>query len=259
MTKEEKKEKIRKETREYYNRACKSGVYYSDIEASHKSNLLKFDANLFFDDFISIYDTSFNSNCKDGIVFMLSGFYIPDSDFSGRTFIAYRDVVTMELERFMGKNLKITVSAGESYSVSSTYFEWQSLKELVQKLIEIDAQCDTSYTSGSPTGKVKGLRGGARYREGYSDGQVNGYQRCSREYEIKLRRQAELFLEEKNKWKAVRQEYEALLDEYEATIKDLEKKVAELEMSGSSKYTEYKNRLYNMVTLQNKLKNLKYA
>lgn len=262
ITKEEVKKEMAKLIEEYRFKVkkgtsvtCKDfrGNYFSQYP-KHKNNLLKFDKNFYFDDFVYMYDISFFSNCKDGIVFMVSGIYIPDTDFSGRTYIAYKDIKTVDGYA----KTTITTKNHDLYSIQDIYFDGEHLKELISKLMKLSKKYGIDV-SVSPTGKVKGLRGGARYREGYSDGQVNGYQRCSREYEIKLRRQAELFLEEKNKWKVARQEYEALLDEYEVTIEDLETKVAELKWSSSNEYTEYKNRLNNMVVLQCKLEKLQYA
>lgn len=87
-------------------------------------------------------------------------------------------------------------------------------------------------------------------KEGYREGERDGYIRCSREYEEKLRRQAELFLHTSNKWKKEKAEYEALLDEYELTIAELE---AQISRTNSG---EYKKRLSNVKNYQRKLADL---
>lgn len=74
--------------------------------------------------------------------------------------------------------------------------------------------------------------------------------RCSREYEEKLRRQADLFFHTANKWKTEKAEYDALLDEYKKTIEELEKQIA---VTNSN---EYKQRLSNVKKYQRKLSNL---
>ena len=84
----------------------------------------------------------------------------------------------------------------------------------------------------------------------YKKGERDGYVRCSREYEEKLRRQADLFFQTANKWKTEKAEYDALLDEYKKTIEELEKQIA---VTNSN---EYKQRLSNVKKYQRKLSNL---
>ena len=88
--------------------------------------------------------------------------------------------------------------------------------------------------------------GKAIYKKGVKD----GYVRCSKQYEEKLRRQADLFLQTTNKWKKERTEYEALLDEYELTISELEAKIAETNSS------EYKQRLKSVKNYKSQLSSL---
>lgn len=83
--------------------------------------------------------------------------------------------------------------------------------------------------------------------EGYREGERDGYIRCSREYEEKLRRQADLFLHASNKWKKEKAAYDALLDEYERTIAELEARIS------ATNSDEYKQRLSNVKNYQRKL------
>ena len=83
--------------------------------------------------------------------------------------------------------------------------------------------------------------------EGYKKGERDGYIRCSREYEEKLRRQADLFLHASNKWKKEKAAYDALLDEYERTIAELEAQIS------ATNSDEYKQRLSNVKDYQRKL------
>ena len=87
-------------------------------------------------------------------------------------------------------------------------------------------------------------------KEIYKKGERDGYIRCSKEYEEKLRRQADLFLSTTNKWKKERDEYEALLDEYELTIAELEAQIA------ATNSNEYKQRLANVESYRHKLSSL---
>ena len=57
----------------------------------------------------------------------------------------------------------------------------------------------------------------------------DGYTEASGEYERKLRKQAEEFLNQKKDAKREKDEYEKLLDDYVAYIKELEEKCAALE------------------------------
>lgn len=83
--------------------------------------------------------------------------------------------------------------------------------------------------------------------EGYREGERDGYIRCSREYEEKLRRQADLFLHASNKWKKEKAAYDALLDDYERTIAELEARIS------ATNSDEYKQRLSNVKNYQRKL------
>ena len=87
-------------------------------------------------------------------------------------------------------------------------------------------------------------------KEIYKKGERDGYIRCSHEYEEKLRRQADLFLQTANKWKKEKAEYDALLDEYERTIEELEEQIV------ATNSNEYKQRLSSVKKYQRKLSNL---
>lgn len=99
-------------------------------------------------------------------------------------------------------------------------------------------------------GTVAAVSAAAAGKSIYKKGERDGYIRCSREYEQKLRRQADLFLQTTNKWKQERADYNALLDEYEQTIIELEVQIAK---TGSH---EYKQRLSSVKGYERKLKAL---
>lgn len=66
------------------------------------------------------------------------------------------------------------------------------------------------------------------YNNGYSDGYKSGYNRASKVYEEKLKKQADEFLSNRNKWFEEKREYEKLLDAYEREIQGLEKELASI-------------------------------
>lgn len=71
--------------------------------------------------------------------------------------------------------------------------------------------------------------GKAIYEVGAYDGKKSGYVQASAEYEKKLLKQADLFLEQQRIYEAEREQYEELLDEYEAEIERLESKINKTE------------------------------
>ncbi len=219
---------------------------YKNIDDKHKKNLLKFDKNLFVGDFACILDRSILNSCKEGLLFMLSGFYYHWGPFSGADFFKYSDIDTMtpmDIDK-----LRIYFK-DNSYKEISVFWYAEPLKELLEKIIEIDRLADTSYTNQSKSGHTSGIFS-RRNRKSYCEGQISGYNRCSREYEAKLRLQADLFLNTTNKWKQERFEYEQLLDEYEKTIEELEKQI---EKSPSA---EYESRLEHMKETEQRLRKL---
>lgn len=79
--------------------------------------------------------------------------------------------------------------------------------------------------------------------KGRLEGMKDGYVEASGEYERKLRKQAEEFLNQKKDYTKERDEYEKLLLEYEAFIKELENKCATMEIIAEMKgvYSNLKN------------------
>lgn len=67
------------------------------------------------------------------------------------------------------------------------------------------------------------------YKAGKYDGKVDGYNEASQEYEEKLLKQADEFLNQKKVFEAERGAYETLLNEYEKEIYALEQKVDKTE------------------------------
>ena len=83
--------------------------------------------------------------------------------------------------------------------------------------------------------------------KGRLDGMKDGYTAASGEYERKLRKQAEEFLNQKKDFIKERDEYEKLLSEYEKYIDELERKCAAMELINEMR-TVYLN-LKNLQTM----------
>lgn len=66
------------------------------------------------------------------------------------------------------------------------------------------------------------------YNSGHADGSQSGYNRASKVYEEKLKKQADKFLSEKNALHNQWEGYEALLDDYECEIQRLEDELNEI-------------------------------
>lgn len=79
--------------------------------------------------------------------------------------------------------------------------------------------------------------------KGRLEGMKDGYTEASGEYERKLRKQAEEFINQKKDYMKERDEYEKLLSEYERYIKELENKCAAMEIINEMKgvYSDLKN------------------
>lgn len=223
-----------------------------------KQNLLKFDAGLELDSVIGLFDTSVSLSfkdiwkgstetpCKEGLLFALSGFYDHTGPHSGSHYIRYTDIRSMEVEEKKDGNLIIN----GSFTILGAFYWTESLKEMLGKICAVNNQ-NKSYTEVIQSGKKSGVISSRMRQYGY-ERELIAYQRCSREYELKLQRQADLFLSQTNAWKTKRDEYEALLDEYEATIKELE------EIISQNNSSEYKQRLKNISKYQKQLEALKY-
>ena len=248
----EQKEQILSIVRKYKEQIYTGTSYlpfysYENIPEKNKKNLLKLSRNLSYDDFVCMIDTSILGSSKEGLVFTLEGIYEHLGPFSGSYYVRYKDIKRMEIQEV--KKLCIYCANGESIYFSVSYYA-SKLEELITKLIELTKPID-SYLSCEETGKAKGYLSSSN-RKAFYAGQINGYIRCSHEYEIKLRRQAELFLKTTNKWRRERDEYEALLDEYDATIVELEEKLAETDSA------EYRQRLNNVSNYRDQLAALSY-
>lgn len=241
----------------YNNKRYWAFYSYKTFPADKKSNLLKFDKNLFEADMAALYsvdDGIINpdaTKCKDGILFMLSGFYIRTAgQLKGYTFIKYSAIKNIEVKGTKDLHISLDSQTNDFWkqdwlNISVDYYA-EPLKNILSEIIKIDRKNDTSYTTESKTGIVKGIKQKTN-REVYFKGQISGYKRASREYQIKLQKQADAFLENRNLWKKKQAEYEALLDEYEQTIIELQSCI---EQSSSSEYREmmdstkaYKERL----------------
>ena len=76
------------------------------------------------------------------------------------------------------------------------------------------------------------------YDTGKYDGQIEGYNQASAEYEEKLLKQAEEFLKQKDLFIEQREAYEELLDAYDKEIEELKNK-----MNRTQEETEYFEKL----------------
>lgn len=220
-------------------------ISFESITDKEKKNLLKFDKNLYVDDFVYMYDKSITHNCTEGMLFMLSGIYVKDLPLGRAHFFRYSDISSVNVVSYDSLRLYLRNNMSKEISVC-----WKSepLKELLEKILEIDKQCDTSYTNSSDSGYTNGIFGQGN-RKAYMDGQRNGYNRCSREYEIKLRKQADKFLMQIKNVENQKVEYRQLLDEYEKTIEEYE---VLLENTNSKEYDSRLTRIketYNQLNL----------
>lgn len=233
---------------------------YNNYPTKKKDLLLKFDSNFNYDDFACLFAIpnalKFQLSPKGdyGLLFTLSGFYIKDP-LMQTYFIKYSEIIKCDVLK--KKDIRIYLNHKVSCFVSDETFvdngEYSALPlaNLLNELKSIDAEYPSDNLMATTSDRTVGIHS-ARDRKVFLEGQKNGYIRCSREYEIKLRRQAELFLKTTNKWRRERDEYEALLDEYDATIVELEAKLAE---TGSA---EYRQRLNNVSNYRDQLAALSY-
>ena len=237
----------------------KKGEYVPFEEmGERKKNLYKFDGNIDFDSVIGLFDISislslkdiWNGNqqtpCKEGLLFTLSGVYDRWGPNAGSKYIRYSDIRTMEVED--RKDGALVINNGQ-YTIDGVSWYTETLKELLEKICELN-NGENSFSEVINSGKRKGIVSAAMRQYGY-ERELMAYQRCSREYEIKFRRQGDLFLQKTKDWEENRDEYESLLDECEKTIKELEAKVSQDNSS------EYKNCLKNFNDYKNQLLALK--
>lgn len=233
---------------------------YKNFPEDKKQGLLKISTDINYDDFACIFSIpnalkfQFSAKGDYGLVFMLSGFYIRDSiQLKSFTYVKYQDMKSYTVKK---KDFILTLSSSiadilgqTTTEISNSEYDAETLGKLLLELKKIDYENPTeSFQVGNST-RSKGLHS-ARERNVFLKGQESGYIRCSREYEAKLRRQAELFLNTTNKWKRERAEYEALLDDYDQTIVELEEKLAVAESN------EYRQRLNSVYDYRNKLASL---
>lgn len=261
----EKKEKIYQTVLNYASKIGEDCVgwklwKYDNYPTKKKDLLLKFDSNFNYDDFACLFAIpnalKFQLSPKGdyGLLFTLSGFYIKDP-LMQTYFIKYSEIIKCDVLK--KKNIRIYLNHKVSCFVSDETFvdngEYSALplSNLLNELKSIDSDYPSDYLIATRSDRTVGIHS-AHDRRVFLDGQKNGYIRCSREYEIKLRRQAELFLKTTNKWRRERDEYEALLDEYDATIVELEEKLAE------SESPEYRQRLNNVSNYRDQLAALSY-
>lgn len=214
---------------------------YDDIPKSKRPNLLRFDKNFNFDEFVAIYDIT--SNCTNGFVFMLSGLYIPSSGILSGKFISYSDISGINTSgHFEGE---IKAKDGTIFKFPLRNFSEGSMGSLISELMRVDS---SYWTHRNKTGKKDRLYVD---HDSYFAGEKEGYVRASAEYEKKLRDQAEKFLRAKDEWKNCRDEYESLLDECAKTIDELN------EIISKNAKNEYINRRDSVQYVYDSLKGLR--
>ena len=233
---------------------------YNNYPTEKKDLLLKFDSNFNYDDFACLFAIpnalKFQLSPKDdyGILFTLSGFYIKDP-LKQTYFIKYSEITKCDIIKKrdirIHLNHKVTALISDETFVDNCEYSALPLANLLKELKSIDSDYPSDHLIATRSDRTVGIHS-AHDRKIFLDGQKNGYIRCSQQYEIKLRRQAELFLKTTNKWRRERDEYDALLDEYDATIVELEAKLAE---TGSA---EYRQRLNNVSNYRDQLASLSY-
>lgn len=226
-----------------------NGTFYTfrNVSSKDKANTLKFDKNLDLDTLVCIVDRTIMHSGKEGLLFTLTGFYEHTGPFAGANFFKYSDIDDMQA--LEDGELRVYFKDYEKPRDIPSFYHAEQLKELIEKIIELDKVYGTSYLQTSSSGHTSGYLNNAD-RKAYLEGQKSGYTRCSRQYEIKLRRQADLFLKKEKKWNTERDEYEQLLNEYAQTVAELEQKVTE---TGSS---EYREQLERVRETQQELKDL---
>lgn len=262
----EKKEKIYQTVLNYASKIGEDCVgwklwKYNNYPTEKKNLLLKFDSNFNYDDFACLFAIPnalklFQLSPKGdyGILFTLSGFYIKDP-LMQTYFIKYSEITKCDIIKKsdirIHLNHKVTAFISDETFVDNCEYSALPLANLLKELKSIDSDYPSDHLIATRSDRTVGIHS-AHDRKIFLEGQKNGYIRCSREYEIKLRRQAELFLKTTNKWRRERDEYEALLDEYDATIVELEAKLAETESP------EYRQRLNNVSNYRDQLASLSY-
>lgn len=261
----EKKEKIYQTVLNYASKIGEDCVgwklwKYDNYPTKKKDLLLKFDSNFNYDDFACLFAIpnalKFQLSPKGdyGILFTLSGFYIKDP-LMQTYFIKYSEITKCDIIKKhdirIHLNHMVTAFISDETFVDNCEYSALPLANLLNELKSIDSDYPSDHLIATRSDRTVGIHS-AHDRKVFLNGQKIGYNRCSREYEIKLRRQAELFLKTTNKWRRERDEYEALLDEYDATIVELEEKLSQAESP------EYRQRLNNVSNYRDQLASLSY-
>lgn len=142
----------------------------------------------------------------------------------------------MGVKRFLGKTLIRTICPIYDYVDISKKVYQHGIKDGFKMKIREELLEDNPISSQI-------------YKVGKYDGKQEGYVEASYEYEKKLLKQAEEFLNQKELAASKRREYQLLLDEYETYINKLEKKVEITEQE--------KDYLNQLLMAERKLRNLK--
>ncbi len=128
------------------------------------------------------------------------------------------------------------VLGGWTSDAIQNVFEERNLKQGILRTVKEDIAEDNPVTS-------------AIYKMGKYDGTIDGYNDASKEYEIKLLKQADEFLNKEKDYLIERDNYESLLDECAAEIERL--------TNLAEKSEEDKAILGNLITKEAALRNLK--
>lgn len=127
----------------------------------------------------------------------------------------------MGLKRFVWRS----TSAGRIIDTVSNMVEEGSITEGFKRTLKEDLCEDNPLTKPI-------------YDTGKYDGQIEGYNQASAEYEEKLLKQAEEFLKQKDLFIEQREAYEELLDAYDKEIEELKNK-----MNRTQEETDYFEKL----------------
>lgn len=112
----------------------------------------------------------------------------------------------------IGRMLWRSTGIGRIIDTTKNIVDERSLVEGVKRTVKEDYCEDNPLTS-------------AIYKSGKYDGKIEGYEEASDEYEKKLLKQADEFLEQTHIFESESNAYEGLLDEYEKEICKLSEKI----------------------------------
>jgi uncharacterized protein (DUF697 family) len=134
--------------------------HYTDIPEKLKKNLLTFDKNFNFDDFVAIYDISVFGNARWGIIFTLYGIYF--NEIFVRKYFNYKDIKFMTIKDAKSnrpEEAELIISGDKEIAkIPSSFIDKIALKELLNTLIETSAKWAGKNHTEIPSGIVKDIQ-----------------------------------------------------------------------------------------------------